>query len=548
MQISAPLSLEILHSTVLLPSQKWTDQTTNSLVEIKLCMLGEHSIPSGKEGVVILTLTIKPDFSWSLLVHGVEVTQLRCPAISKLPSHISSPEDINGILTLLDSLVLCSGHPDSHLVEMATSRKHFEARTAAFVDSQSDYNIGSETYSTTVRTKSCSMLVSTQSRKCSACVRYRSTLRTMYNRCCSQNSQNRNEQASTSTSHTNIRYLTSPEKSLRINSLKARAISAEHKLEHLKERIKKCTEIKGVKVDDDLNNDLKLIVEKQTPKIVEEFPQGSFRRLFWEQQCEALKKSPRQMRWHPTMIKWCLNLKLTSTAAYETMRSSGFLSLPSTRTLRDYTHFIQSKTGIQPEVTQHLMHEARISTIKDFEKHVAVAFDEIRIKDSLVYDKHNSRIIGFVDVGAVNNDLLSFEQSVNNSSENEILSSTVAKYMLVIMVRGIFIPLKYPYAQFSTRGITADLLFPLMWEAIQKLELAGFKVIAITCDGASSNRKFFCMHGDSSDGIVYKTANPYTDEDRCVYFFADVPHLMKTVRNCWSNSFSHSYSRALWVF
>ena len=67
---------------------------------------------------------------------------------------------------------------------------------------------------------------------------------------------------------TNIRYLTSPEKGLRINSLKARAISAEHRLEHLKERIKKCTEIKGVKVDDDLNNDLKLIVEKQTPKIV----------------------------------------------------------------------------------------------------------------------------------------------------------------------------------------------------------------------------------------------------------------------------------------
>ena len=151
-------------------------------------MLGEHSIPSGKEGVVIQTLTIKP---WSLLVHGVEVMQLRCPAISKLPSHISSPENINGIVTLLDSLVLCSGHPDSHLVEMVTSRKHFEARTAAFVDSQSDYNIGSETYSTSVRTKSCSMLVSTQSRKCSTCVRYRSTLRTMYNRWCSQN---RNEQ------------------------------------------------------------------------------------------------------------------------------------------------------------------------------------------------------------------------------------------------------------------------------------------------------------------------------------------------------------------
>ena len=67
--------------------------------------------------------------------------------------------------------------------------------------------------------------------------------------------------------------LTSPEKSLRINSLKARAISAEHKLEHLNLKV---TEIKGVEGDDDLNSDLKLIVEEQTLKIIKELPQGSF--------------------------------------------------------------------------------------------------------------------------------------------------------------------------------------------------------------------------------------------------------------------------------
>ena len=160
------------------------------------------------------------------------------------------------------------------------------------------------------------------------------------------------------------------------------------------------------------------------------------------------------MRWHPTR---CLNLKLTSTAAYETMCSSGCHQLG---------HCVITLTSyIQPEETQYLMHEARNSTL---EKHVAVVFDEPRIKDSVM---HNSRIIGFVDQMLVllTNDLLSFEQSMNNCSETKILSSTVAKYMLVIMVRGIFIPPEYPYTQLSTRGITADLLFPLMWEAIQKL-------------------------------------------------------------------------------
>ena len=46
---------------------------------------------------------------------------------------------------------------------------------------------------------------------------------------------------------------------------------------------------------------------------------------------------------------------------------------------------------------------------------------------------------------------------------------------------------------------------------------------------------------------AHKVCNPYSIEERYLYFFVDVPHLLKTVRNCWSNSFGHSYSRALWV-
>ena len=91
--------------------------------------------------------------------------------------------------------------------------------------------------------------------------------------------------------------------------------------------------------------------------------------------------------------------------------------------------------------------------------------------------KHGVRIIGFVDVGNVNNELLSFEQSCQDSHSVE---PQVAKHMLVFMVRTLF--------------ISADLIFPLVWEAVQKLEAAGFKVVAITSDGASANRKFYHMH------------------------------------------------------
>ena len=76
-----------------------------------------------------------------------------------------------------------------------------------------------------------------------------------------------------------------------------------------------------------------------------------------------------------------------------------FLTLPSSRTLRDYTHYIKASTGFQPEVTEQLMNEAKLDTREDFEKAIVLVFDEVKLKDSLVYDKHWVRIIGFVDVG-----------------------------------------------------------------------------------------------------------------------------------------------------
>ena len=46
--------------------------------------------------------------------------------------------------------------------------------------------------------------------------------------------------------------------------------------------------------------------------------------------------------------------------------------------------------------------------------------------------------------------------------------------------------------------------------------------------------------------ILFKTTNPF-DASRNVYYFCDVPHLLKTARNCFSNSLGHSYSRKLKV-
>ena len=232
-------------------------------------------------------------------------------------------------------------------------------------------------------------------------------------------------------------------------------------------------------------------------------------------------------------------MKTISSSAYDALK--GVLTLPCGRTLQDYTHFIKAGVGIQADVTKQLMSETKIDTLQDSQKYVAVVFDEVKIKEGIVYDKNECGIIGFTDLGDINNTLQKFEGMINDNEFN------VAREMLVFMVRGLFIKLRFPYAQYPTQGITAGYLFPLVWEVVKHLECAGFKVISLTCDKGSPNRKFFRLHRLASgqrSGVVNKIINPYSIEKRYLYFISDVPHLLKTVRNC---CFSHSFKRALWV-
>ena len=102
----------------------------------------------------------------------------------------------------------------------------------------------------------------------------------------------------------------------------------------------------SIVVDDMLREDLESIMTEMTEDVQKNHADNSFRRLFWQQQLEANQlKDRRQVRWHPAMIRWCLNLKLISSGVYGALRSSGVLVLPSEQTLRDYTHWVKAASG-----------------------------------------------------------------------------------------------------------------------------------------------------------------------------------------------------------
>ena len=103
------------------------------------------------------------------------------------------------------------------------------------------------------------------------------------------------------------------------------------------------------------------------------------------------------------------------------------------------------------------MDEVEINSLPEFQKFVCLLFDEVRVKEQLVYDKYTSQIIGFVDLGEVNNELLDMERS-----EKGEVHQCVAKNILVFMVRGMFLKLEFPYAQFPCSSLSGDVIYPLV--------------------------------------------------------------------------------------
>ena len=529
---------------MILPSQ-WIHHTTQESCTIQVCKLSSM-MSSSSQPIVTHCLTVNNDFTWTAHVHGHHVDGKKSQVLANFSEKLD-PQSLNALLTQLDRCTVCPGHPDKHLVEMLSSMKgkltsrHGDGIVAS-LDSYAPVVLNGEVCTQTVRNKSCEIIVN--SAKCGHCVQYRDSLRKSFHRWQKRKIISPSRRTATS-SCTNFALLNTPEKLQRYRKLKTRSLATERKL---KDAVEKLTLQHGETLEPQTQDDLTSIMEEMSNEVRKMNPEQSFRRLFWEQQLQAINaKDARQVRWHPALIKWCLHLKFKSSSAYHALRSTGVLTLPSERTLRDYTHWIKGEAGFQASVNRQLIKEANIREEKD--EYITLVFDEMKVREDLVFDKHSCRLVGFVNLGEINNTLNTFEQQCKDGEQPIINEGAVATHMLVFMIRGLFTSLEFVFAQFPTNGVTGDALFPIVWEAIRNIEECGLKVIVVTADGASPNRKFFKMHqaSKSPGEIVYKTPNPYSLDSRDIYFMSDVPHLIKTTRNCWSNSFSHTNTRALWV-
>jgi len=113
---------------------------------------------------------------------------------------------------------------------------------------------------------------------------------------------------------------------------------AKSQVAKLKEKLADAIDRYGVNIQDDLHDDLCSILETANLSPVQA--------LFFEQQLKAVgQKNARSRRWHPTLIRFALLLKTTSTAAYRAVQDSGIIVLPSERLLYEYSNAVDPEAG-----------------------------------------------------------------------------------------------------------------------------------------------------------------------------------------------------------
>ena len=226
----------------------------------------------------------------------------------------------------------------------------------------------------------------------------------------------------------------------RLHSFQHQTKLATLRMERLKTKLSSIIATQGITQDEEMSSDLVTMMKEEEEQVFKTYAEGSFQQIFWNQQKKAASKSDKRgMRWHPLFIKWCLYLRHQSSKAYETLRESGCIQLPSQRTLRDYSNCTKAGAGFSAAVDCQLMQAAGMASCPAWKKLVVLLLDEMHIREDLVYNKHTGKMIGFCDLGKINNLMLQFERSVEGDSDRR---NPIANSMMVFMVRGLFTPLR----------------------------------------------------------------------------------------------------------
>ena len=217
--------------------------------------------------------------------------------------------------------------------------------------------------------------------------------------------------------------------------------------------------------------------------------------------------------------------------------------MPDINNLKKYINYATSKSGFNPDVIKKFVIDSKLHKLEPFQNNVSICLDEMKLQQVLVYKRSSGKLVGFCEMGDINQEIESFQaRCVDKESSVLTISKDIAKYVNVFVVRGIYTHLESTIGYHASRGFTGDQLFLLVWEATRILKVVGFKVRSWVCDEATQNRSM-----EFQITLEYVITQLTGSPDKNIYFISDVPHLLKTTRNNLENLHGHMSTRNLHV-
>lgn len=269
---------------------------------------------------LLFSLVIDTNLNWRVTA-GKKVLQSYISTFGSLPQQLTSVEDVLSVVQFLESCHFCKGNEDEQYFPLQVSRKGVFMDSTGII-SYPQYNSvlnslivlffsGSKQVAhycqdfcsfPTIRSTMCQILVSSREERCVKCSEYRKMLNSMLSR--HNGNKDIVSERTTADSHTNYRFLRTPEKDERMHQLHRKAKICQQRVNRLKVRLEAAVEQRGILVDSAFHHDLSSTMEENEAIISAKYPPGSFPKIFWEQQHRASKlKDSRSMKWEPAMIR-----------------------------------------------------------------------------------------------------------------------------------------------------------------------------------------------------------------------------------------------------
>jgi hypothetical protein len=218
---------------------------------------------------------------------------------------------------------------------------------------------------------------------------------------------------------------------------------------------------------------------------------NAMKKFFTKNQMDLLLKRRKRVNWTSEEAASAFTLRYYSKKSYLYVKSTLQFPLPGLSSLRRWASKLKITNGILTNILKFM--QLAGESMNDFEKTVVLCFDEVKVKNVLEYDVGNDRILG------------------------------PHNYMQCAMARGLFSNWKQPIYLDFDKKMTPDILLTI----IEKLFEISFNVVAIVSDCGSTNVGLWKNLGITTSNTSFK--HPISNNN--IFVFADVPHLLKLIRN-----------------